>query len=491
MAHRVYKYGARRVTDKRVLDQMRLQRAHYNRLVEAENLRRQLIWGDESPPPPPHNDCKCSDCKTHWIDLRRRFRDAVRLDIKPLRALARQDGLYWGSYLIAEQAFAAAQRGTDVLHTLRFRSWRQGDAIAVQMQQARRHTTDRLFRIVKQDDPRTGRRAGQRHTVQIRIGSDEDRRPMFSEPIKIEMHRPMCGEIAWIHVRRKWIADHEIWSVSFTCVDVPARDDLADSDTVAVDVSWRRLADGSQRLAYAQDLHGNVSELVLSPRWAELTKRADRIRAHRDEYMNTLKAADPRFARVRSCLGVIRLAKREEIDEPAITAWKKRDRHLWQYECGCRRRSHAARRAKLAEWTRELRRGYAMVVIKDTVHKTLKEKKNLHRPARRQGHHDAPGEMIEKLCSVFDRHTEVAVVGASWTTAVCVACGHASGHGPELMITCERCGATYDRDNASTRNMLALHWAGEAKQPTARKRTARFAKRHAISEGSDNASSMA
>lgn len=494
MTTRVYRYGALR-PGKDIRDQMWQGHRYYNRLCEAENNRRVALWGGNLPPLPPHPDqtpsCTCKDCRKHWSDLRIRMRTAPLLDVKPLRAAAVKGGLYFGTYLLIEQSFAAACKKTSHFRRVSFHSHRQGMIAGVQVQlpYRKRNTTHMIYRVAKAPDSRTGRRRGQRATVQIRIGSDEKRRPIFCEPIRIEQHRPLTGSPTWIQVVLKYVADREVWSVNFVCADV-ADQGGADQGVVAVDVSWRKLPDGTLRIAYAIDDQGKKMQFCMSERWMELARRADRIRSIRDRHLIDLQRTDSRFGRLKSPRSVARVVYDQNITEDRIVAWTKRERHLWQYEAGCRRRSVAARRSQTREWIRDLRNHYSHVVIKNSKHKMMKEKKDLPRPARRQGHHAAPGEVIEEICRSFGREEGVTIVSALHTTNTC-SCGHVNDHGPELDLQCERCGDVTDRDIVSTRNMLALYAAGATAKPTARKKGARFAKRHKSGEKGRNASSAA
>ena len=492
----VYKYGARSSQDSALLDQMRLGRRYYNALVEAENDRRRAAWGGDHPPAPDdphetcvcdecvqepnpeHTSCRCKTCKAHWKAVRQRVLDTPPLDVKPLYAEARAQGLHWGTCLAIGQAFSAAWTKTSALRTVRFRSWRQGDVAAVQIQLTNK--PDSLVRLCKAPDARTGRRARNglgRHTVQIRIGSNADRSPIFCDPIRIEKHRELSGRIAWVHVRRKRIADREVWSVAFTCNEANARTDEAHEGVVAVDVSWRKLPDGSWRLGYAQDDAGNVSELLLPPEWAERAERAERIRSHRDARLNELKAKMPLLAHTKSCRKAVEKLLRLGVLPLELSEWIARDTHLWQYETGCWRRSASRRRAALQEWVRMLRQTYAIVIVKDSQHKLMKEKHDLPQPAQRQGQHAAPGETVENLRRVFGM-TGMKVVSAVDTTTTCVQCGHVTPINGQRFVHCERCGDRRDRDHASTRNMLQLYKAGAYRSPTARKTTSRFAKKH-------------
>lgn len=469
--NKVFKFGALAACDG-VREQMRLGRMYYNRLVEAENERRKAAWGGDHPPPPPHEDCKCGECKAHWKAIRAAVRAAPPLDLKPFRS---ESGLYWGTYLKIEEAFKAAWTKTSSLHKVRFRSWRQGDLIAVQIQKGKNSAFQ--YRVCKVDDPRTGRRAGQRHTLQIRIGSDH-RKPVWSEPIPFTRHRPIEGEVTWAIVTRGYVADREVWSVQFVCRGAFEHSGNATRGVVAIDVGWRLMPNGQTRIAFARSDQGDEFELLMPERWGGISKHADGIQSVRDTRVVELKARDPRFSAVRSPAGVVRVVHRMEAPEQELIDWVKRDRHLWQYEAGTRRRSVARRRNDLRVWLRMLRNKFATVIIKDSSHKEMKEKKTLHRPARRRGHHAAPGEVIEEIIRYFGRDDGTELVSGVHTTNTCVACAHVNNHGPELIVVCEQCGATDDRDRVSTRNMLDDYAYGASKKPTARKTTARFAKRH-------------
>lgn len=483
---RVYNYGARaQSVGPELRNQMRLGHEYYNRLVEAENERRTRAWGDKRPP---HEDCGCKRCKQHWRDLSARVRAAPRLDKIPLRAEATKAGLDWGTYLMVERAFDAACRSTRASRTLRFRPRRKGVLAAVQIQ--RGCDPERRYLLERAPDPRTGRRARDgrgRHTIRLRIGSTGpgNRTPVWSEPVQLELHRVPEGTAKWVLVTLRRQADREIAAVQIVCDDIPPRTDLAPRGVVAVDVSWRQVEAGL-RIAYARSDRGEVHELVLSRHWLAQAAQADEIRGVRADNLKALKARDPRFSRARSSAGVHRVIATLRAEGTLrvgkhLRAWLERDRHLWQYEIGCYVSSTQRRRDALRKWARELRRSYAIVIIKDTAHKRIKEQaatgpERLPRPARRQGHHAAPGETIEILRRVFgpDR---VAVVDAAHTTNRC-RCGHVNDHGPETIVECERCGDRRDRDEVSTRNILDAWVRGESRSATARKTVAKFAKKH-------------
>lgn len=496
MPTKVFDYSAREpARDNLIRQQMRLSHIYFNELVDLENDRRRKAWGGDEPPPSPHpptvtgdekgNEkllyCKCDKCVAHWQAVCQAVRDAPWPDQKPARKKARMFGLYNGGYQLVDRAWDAARKDTRPWLLLHHRSWRShGGQTGMQIRD--HDLIDNYVRLEKAP-PRPGSKGGKRHNYphlfQLRVGSNYDNSPVFCDPIEVTLHRPIQGVITWVTVTMKHVANREVWSVAFTCAAVPARRDLADTGRVAIDVSWRKI-NSNLRVAFARDDAGKEHELTLGPEWFELGARADRIRETRDNRLNELMAADPRFAGLKSCLSVRRRARElGAAQEPAIVEWLKRELHLWQYECGCRRRSVAVRRDALRVWLRDLRRQYGRVVIKDTEHKRIKEENKLpSKKARRQGHHAAPGEVIEWICMVWDRDTLVDVVDDTNTTNHCPVCDHTNNYGAELMVKCERCGEIDDRDRVSTRNMLALAKVLKVKKPTARKKVSKWVKRH-------------
>lgn len=493
MATKVYKFGARAPSDAPLLRaQMKLGREYYNALVEAENDRRKRAWGADVVPAPPHEDCKdkkCRECREHWQGIRKRVRDEPLVDAKPLRTEFAARGLYWGTYLCIEDAWTRSWKDRDVLRLVKFRSWRKGGVVGVQIQ---RHCWERnrgatIFQTEGTGDTR-GRRArfGGRQLARLRIGSVERTSPVWSESLRYEQHRAIEGRVTWVKISMKPRGDREVWSVAFTCADIPARpaSDEAIRGVVAVDVGWRRVGD-DLRIAYARSDQGVVSELRMGPKWRELWERADRIRGHRDDGYNALVALELEVPGQSRSANGLRSAVEQAIRAgeevaPEVRAWMHRDRHLAQYESGCRERSVNRRVDAMRNWARDLRRKYKTLVLKKTSTKQQKETAKgdgMVQSARRQGQHAAPGEVLEHLMQVFGRDN-TSLVKSAHTTNECPGCHYMNDHGPETIVTCEGCGESIDRDEASTRNVMRAWASGESDEPTARKTTARFVKRH-------------
>jgi hypothetical protein len=488
---KVNKYGGKPPGKEGLIrEQMRLGRQYYNNLVEAENDRRRKIWGDYKPPEAPHlptiNEkgekvfCKCDECKEFWKEMREGYYRANRkigaVDKKPLRNQAVASGLHWGTYQMVEQAFDAAAKQRRWNRSVKFRSWRDGGYMGVHIQDDGAH--DSLFFVEKAPDPRTGKRAGQRHTVKLWTGEK------WTEPFAFEMHRPLYGRVTWVQIHMIIRGEKEEWNVNFTLDGSTSRVDSAYSGVVAIDVGWRIMPDGKVRQAFATGDNGNEYEYSMPETWRELSARADRIRGYRDGMLNIIKERFPVLKKHRKPRGARDHVAREGLDRDIeLQGWVRWDRHMEAYELGCRRRSAASRRDALRVWLRMLRRRYVHAVIKNSAHKEMKAHKKAVKDgmlprSRYNAHHGAPGEIIAEVEMVFGREKGVSIVEASGTTATCLKCGHENKVGPERVVECERCGAVEDRDRISTHNILRRYHAGEVGKPTARKKTAKFAKRH-------------
>ena len=496
MSTKVFKYGAfPPEKDGAIRQQMKLGRDYYNKLVEAENARRKSVWGGEKPvwphtPVETTDDdgqkkttrCKCDECQRYYVQVIAAYKAMGFLDLKPLRADAAAGGLYWGTYLIVEESFNAAVKTTKCFDLVKYRSWREGGYMGAQIQKVR--TADAVFRLRHREDPRTGRRLGTRYNCMIRVGT-QDGKPKWSDPIDLVLHRPLCGRPTWLKACMKFRGGKEVWSLNVTCADIPARDDGSQSGVVAIDVGWRVLKDDRLRIAFATGNDGKEFEFLMSEKWRELSTRADRIRGARKIMLNTIQRRFSVLSKHKSSTGALQHVLQDKTlsKDIELVGWASWERHMSDYETGCRRRSEVKRWTDMCVWLRDLRRQYARVVIKNSVHKEMKDHKKavdsgMMRHHRRNAHHAAPGEVIEEVCKIWDRKTEVAIIKAQFTTATCPQCGHVHKVGPEQYITCEQCGTQEDRDRISTRNLLTLYAGGEYNKPTARKDGARFAKRH-------------
>lgn len=415
-------------------------------------------------------------------------------------------GCYHGSYLLAEAAHDAASKlplwGPKGPQDPHFHRWDGEGRVGVQIPYGVPvgHVAvgqSRHVQIASAPDAAGAtpgsRRAGQRRTLRMRVGS-EAREPVWAEWPMIQ-HRPLPDDaiIKQVTVSCRRVADRERWTVEFTVDDAaspPAYEPASTDAAVAVDLGWRQVVD-SLRACVAVDDTGGVRELSLDARTVSALTKADSLVSIRDRTFNEARAllgawlaseagaAAPAWLRERSArmaqwhsqarLASLALHWRDARfagDESAFVAlegWRKNDRHLWQWEC--------SQREKAIRHRREIYRVFAAELA--STHRTLVlEKFDLRRVARAQAAESverendtarsnrvlvAPSALREALVQAFRaRGGTVVEVEAAGTTRTCHACdaGCTFDAAEHLHHTCAACGTRWDQDENAARVML-------------------------------------
>lgn len=288
-----------------------------------------------------------------------------------VRAARKLSDLYWGTYLLIEQAMDLARRSPE---PPRFRRWTGEGAVAVQIQHGMTTAellagADRRLQIDQRLQPVPGRGGKARPRVRLRLGTDADGDPIWGE-WPVILHRPIPEEarIMWAKVVRRRVCGKDEWSLHLT-VRLDAPPVRTGDRVVAVDLGWRRLDDGTLRAGGWTD--GTTSaDVCVPPSVVARLRKADDIRSIRDRHLNEIRTAlvqwretaetlpathaealrwlpawksPARFAALARWWREQRMAGDETIVE-ALEAWRTRDRHLWLYETGCRRGALAHRR---------------------------------------------------------------------------------------------------------------------------------------------------
>lgn len=178
----------------------------------------------------------------------RAISETASAKVRQLRAAC---GVWWGTYLQAEDAAARACRELNP----RLRAFDGNGEAATQIihgiteEEALAGTDTRL-----QIGPllhRQGNRRAPARIVKMRVGSNPDRTPIFAE-IKISWHRPLpAGSvIQWVRLFRSRLGTTYHWQLMFV-LKIPdeTHPDQAKAGDVGVDVGWRLMDDGSIRMA--------------------------------------------------------------------------------------------------------------------------------------------------------------------------------------------------------------------------------------------------
>lgn len=442
--------------------------------------------------------------------------------------------VYWGSYLLAEQAADAARKSKTEPH---FRRWDGTGRIGVQLQNGlpvadAMTGTDTRLRIAQLPDPPRmtpgSRRAGKRFAISLRIGSN-GRQPIWATwPVTLHRSLPDNGVIKWAWAQRTRIGPDYRWAICLTVdtgIGLTMRDADASRDgIVALDLGWRARPDGF-RIAYWLDSLGRHDEIVLPEQDMEDLKHIRSIGAARRNAFNEVlpllrdwieaqPALPDWFAKATETIAYWkspdrlaalvwrwrheRFAGDEEI-YAAIDAWRKKDRHLHQWHAHGTANILARRDELYRKLAAHLARHYRTIVIEKfdlrevagragrDEHATDAEKVIADNVSSRR-HMAAPGVFrLAVINAARSRGTEVVAVPAQWTTMDCATCGHREkwDAAPSIDHRCTRCGDTWDQDHQACVNLLARYHAstdvppGLTEPPVSAKskRQQRFARR--------------
>jgi hypothetical protein len=432
---------------------------------------------------------------------------------KRLYAAAGRMGLFWGTRLFV---------GGTVERTgppPQFSRWDGGGHLAVQVQ----HGISAAEAFSGQDTriqveplpfgetedfigPRLSKAAMKRTRIRFRVGSDSSGGPVFAV-VPVVLHRPIPwdAQIKWVHLIRRRIATHCEWRVQFALSRAIGWDkpDRAAEGMVSIDVGWRVTGDdgktprpdGSMRVAYWKGSDGAMGELTLPADWMTQMRKTEDIQSIRDkECFNPardrlaewlLTAADvPAWLRERAetlsqwksqaRLAALVIRWRDnrfggdrEIFE-AIEAWRKRDKHLLEYEGNLRDQLQRRREDIYRNFAAQMRRKYCTAKV---------EKLDLRDFHELPEAEDAPAdgalkEHVRDAClstlfrCIKESMTETVKVSARNTTATCQVCGSLETWNHKILRhTCTVCGAEWDQDENGAVNIGRLE--GMASVPVA------------------------
>lgn len=434
------------------------------------------------------------------------------------RTAASADGLRHGSYSAVEEAAESFRKGAPP----EFRPWRKRkDRCGVQLQGgckvedllAGKDTRVQLQLVDREPRKCDGCRAKARrerkvrpctcdklppisarraaHAVLLlRVGSSGkgNRVPIWAR-IPMVYHRPLPAEarIQRVYLLRRDLGARSVWSVTFTLRHAWDRSDRATEGTVGVDVGWRKLDDGSLRVAAWCGSDGARGEVRLPAWWLAQSDRVNRIRGYRDTNLDAikfslgewLKTQDdlPEFlAEVKTSLHAWRSAERlqklfrqwrvERVngDKEAIEKleqWSKRDRHLQDFEVNLRDQLQGSRRDLYRRWAAQMSRRYSKAVIEDL------DLRKFHRlPPVEDGmtrQQDVPRVYVREAClsdlltPLKDRMSNLVKVDAENTTKTCPACGEVDKEWHDrmpLLRKCPSCAVERDQDHGAAVNIL-------------------------------------
>lgn len=312
------------------------------------------------------------------------------------RAARAASGLYWGTYGIVETAADAARKSVT---PPRFVPWSGDGAVAVQLQrglsaEAAVDGDDRRIQIDTTPRPVPGRSGKPMPRVRVRVGSD-GRDPIWAEwPIVLHRPLPEGARIKWATVKR--LRDpsrtarnrsRDSW-VLLLSVEVPDPTPLPGARAVALDLRWSRTPEGLRAGGWCARVEDGTTDVLLDSNVESRLDKAASLRSirdrHRDEVLPRIVAglrglgiADEEWLRRSDSLRQWRSHGRlgrliewwgdhrlDGDDEVYAIAWEwwKRDRHLWEYEAGTRRRALRKRREQYRLLAARLAEDYDLLV---------------------------------------------------------------------------------------------------------------------------------
>ena len=382
--------------------------------------------------------------------------------------------LYWGTYLQVEQSLP--KKSTPP----KFHRWTGRGKIAVQIQHGM--TVERAFsckdnrlRIVPVHNEKG------RTKIYLRIGTDEGA-PVWAV-VPFTMHRPIPSNsiIKWVFLLRNKVASKDKWSICFVLSNDTgwAKSDLSTTGIVGVDLGWRITEQGLRVACWAGD-DGQEGTLTLPisdiNRWQK-AKDLQSIRSQnfdiiKDSLIKWLKLNNiPEWLKeqvktIKKWRSQNRLARviikwdRFEGDEQIYTeleAWRKQDKHLWEWEYNQRRKAIVWREDTYRNFTAMLSRKYKTVCLEkinwsDFMAKVPVEDNDNGR-SKKNLRIASPGQ-LSKILS--ERFREVVRVNPAYTSKKCNNCGTINEYKKEgdLFLECNVCGKKYDRDFNAAKNLM-------------------------------------
>ena len=409
--------------------------------------------------------------------------------------------VYWGTYLLVEKSLEQARRFAS---PPRFAPFDGSGRVAVQIQGGM--SVEQLFgemdtrlqiRPIADDafkQSRNRRRVATRTVVRIRVGTDDDRAPLWAE-LPLIMHRPLPADarIKWAWIQRRRVGPSFRYKLQLVVESETFRSPLIPRGTgiVAVDVGWRNKPDGTVRVGYWADEAGRRDEVLTPRRTIADLQRVDELRATRDDQFNSIRTKLTEWVRdqpilpdwfservqyldrwrsPRKLVGLIEFWSRRRIngDEGIfgeLEVWRSKDRRLYRSEANLRERRLGHRRQEYELFAVGLARRYAVIVMADFDVRGLMSQMAPEdgmpgegRDQRRTLRVAAPGTLRLAIRNAAQKYgAAVVIVDSTYSTTSCHACGVVDDWDSrrEIEHTCAHCGTSWDQDYNACMNLLA------------------------------------
>jgi transposase len=439
------------------------------------------------------------------------------------RMLVEEFGMYWANYLVDDQSVEQAAK------TKLYRNGKESEPrmrrkdgsgfVADQVQAGMPYEevfrdTNRHVRIELPAESPDGRPRSKTstmwHVLALRIGTDAKRAPVWARfPMVVHRDFPMGSRIKWVIVRRKRVGIRYRWQVEFS-VDTPvgATKGPHGSGAVAIDIGWRKLRDGSVRVAYWQDDAGRSGEVTVSQKDMSSIERKDGLLAVRDKLFNEMRdsllpmlrrdeqpSTDDFVRRTRN-IGRWKAKKKYRSlafwwrknrfsgDEEAyslLESWRYRDDHLHDWQAFQTRGSIGRRNDFFRRVAKSFAMQYESVTlekfnISEVATRKRKSKASKQQADQASANRQAVGVHVlrEYIIQAFlSRDGRVVEVPCKDTTRTCFDCGLIDSFDAASYLDrnppCPGCGAVWDQDHNAAKNLLSAYllWSsGRAESTT-------------------------
>jgi hypothetical protein len=442
------------------------------------------------------------DASKHDLELEEASRELNAETAKRMKQARAECGCYWGTYLCIENAAEAARK--DATFDPEYRRWTGDGVVAVQLQHGLSidraiGCKDRRLQIDERPLPCGSGKGKSRPRVRVRVGSQR-KDPIWAE-WPLVMHRPLPPEskIQWAKVKRERLGGKDRWSLHLTLVVPATRREVIDPhrlEAVAVDVGWRKREDGGLRVAYLVGTDGERLEVLLDPSVLSGIQQVEDLRSIRDQRLNALChllvpwlrdhqeelpewlvdetktisnwRSQARFSRLAGMWRERREGQSEALEGvyDLLEAWRKKDKHLWLWECNLRDKVLARRREQYRVLAARLAEKYQVVVLeKFNKSETQRKKPAESETPDRQATHTqqtqaATSTLCQCLLNAFSRRGLItAEMPAQWTTRTCHRCGMIDEQwnpAKEIDHRCPACGELADQDAQAADNLMTL-----------------------------------
>lgn len=440
--------------------------------------------------------------------------EAQKAAEKAARQTFAAQGLYWGTYNAVARHFKTAsirahKEGTAV----RFHAFSGEGTWTVQIQTETNQVpatmndlfdpSSRVANLVRVnpikfqgwDTLRRGeRRRRARTTLHLRVASNPDRSPVWLDlPMVMDRPMPEAASIKQVEVTRRRIGRNYRYTVAFTVDEPPVQTYPAQfpDAIVAVDLGWRKREDGLRVGTWVGSNAPAAAHEVLVPnRLIGGFAQADRIKSHRETLFNGIQATlgqwlhdqserpewlierTQHLAQWRGHGRLMRLIDEWEMQRvpedaeiwAALEAWRKRERHLEDFEVNLRDRLVRWRREIFRVAAAELAEQYTALMVEAMDLRTMAKRPPAEQDTSAQAQAAsalrqlaAPGLFRQALIAAFHaRGREVYQVPAENTTRVHAECGTVviTDYAAEITVFCPRCQVWYDQDVNACRNLL-------------------------------------